>query len=76
MFPQVDSLKPGLWCSVIIDDDEFFRERLISPLEPRDDLIIRKINSVKVSVPNMPTFPEKVTLDLIPEWEVDERGIN
>jgi hypothetical protein len=76
MFPQVDSLRPGLWCSVIINDDEFFRERLISPLEPRDDLIIRKINSVKVSVPNMPTFPEKVTLDLIPEWEVDERGIN
>jgi hypothetical protein len=76
MFPQIDSLKPGLWCSVIINDDEFFKERLVSPLEPRDDIIIRKINSVKVSVPNMPTFPEKVTLDLIPEWEVDKRGLD
>jgi hypothetical protein len=70
MFPQVDSLRPGLWCSLYIDD-QFFRERLASPLEPRDDILLRKINSVKVSVPNMPTFPEKVTLDLIPEWEVD-----
>ena len=70
MFPQVDSLKPGLWCSLFIND-QFFKERLASPLEPRDDILLRKINSVKVSVPNMPTFPEKVSLDLIPEWEVD-----
>ncbi len=71
MFPQVGTFKPGDWCSLLIDD-EFFRERLASLLEPRDDILIRKINAVSVSVPDMPTFPEKVTLDLIPEWEVDK----
>lgn len=70
-FPQVGQYKPGDWCSVLIND-VFFQERLQSPLEPRDDIMIRKIESIKVSVPNMPTFPEKVTLDLIPEWEVDD----
>ena len=71
--PQVGEFNPGEWCSIIVDD-VFFRERVRGPLEPDRDFLIRKIESIKVSVPNMPTFPEKVTLDLIPEWEVDERG--
>lgn len=70
-FPQLGEYKPGDWCSILINEP-FFQERLQSPLEPRDDILIRKIESIKVSVPNMPTFPEKVTLDLIPEWEVDD----
>jgi hypothetical protein len=68
--PVVGTYYPGEWCGLIIDD-VFFRERLASPLEPRSDILVRKIESIKVSVPNVPNFPEKVTLDLIPEWELD-----
>lgn len=71
--PKVGTYKPGEWCSVLVDD-VFIRERIASPLEPERDFLIRKIESIKVSVPNMPVFPEKVTIELIPEWEVDKRG--
>jgi hypothetical protein len=69
--PVIGTYYPGDWCGLIIDD-EFFQERLASPLEPRSDILIRKIETIKVSVPNVPNFPEKVTLDLIPEWELDK----
>lgn len=71
--PTVGSYAPGDWCSIIADD-EFVKMRLASDLEPRDTVLVRKIDSIKVSVPDSPTFPEKVTLDLIAEWEVDKRG--
>lgn len=71
--PKVGTYRPGDWCSVIVDDP-FIQERIASPLEADRDILIRKIESIKVSVPNMPVFPEKVTLELIPEWEVDKRG--
>lgn len=73
MDPVVGTYAPGDWCSVIADD-EFVRMRLASDLEPRDTVIVRKINGFKVSVPNTPTFPEQVDLDLITEPEVDKRG--
>jgi hypothetical protein len=71
--PVVGTYAPGNWCSVIIDD-EFIRMRLASSLEPRDTFLIRKINGVAVTVPDTPTFPEEVTLDLITEAEVDRLG--
>jgi hypothetical protein len=71
--PVVGDYYPGDWCSLILDD-EFVRMRLASDLEPRDTAIVRKIDSFSVSVPNSPTFPEKVSLKLIAEWEVDKRG--
>lgn len=71
--PKVGTYKPGDWCSVLVDDP-FFRERVASPLEANRDFLIRKIESIKVSVPNMPVFPEQVSLELIPEWQVDKRG--
>lgn len=71
--PIVGSYLPGDWCSIIIDD-EFVRQRLASDQEPRDDLIIRKINSYKVNVPDSPTFPETVELELITDWKVDRVG--
>ena len=71
--PEVGEYAPGDWCSLIIDD-EFVRMRLASDLEPRDTVIVRKIEKIKVSVPDNPAFPEKVTLDLIAEWLVDKRG--
>ena len=71
--PVVGTYAPGDWCSLVIDD-EFVKMRLASDLEPRDTVIVRKIDSISISVPDTPTFPEKVTLKLIPEWEVDKRG--
>lgn len=71
--PQVGQYSPGDWCCIIADDP-FVLMRLASDLEPRDTVIVRKINSIKVSVPDTPTFPEKVDLGLIAEWEVDKRG--
>ena len=55
-------------------DDEFVRMRLGSDLEPRDTVIVRKIDSYSVKVPDSIAFPEVVDLNLITEWEVDHRG--
>jgi hypothetical protein len=71
--PEVDEYSPGYWCSLILDD-EFIQQRLASDLEPRSDVLIRKIVSMSVAVPNVPSYPEMVTLNLIPEWEVDLVG--
>ena len=71
--PVVGDYLPGDWCSIIIDD-EFVRLRLGSDLEPRGDIIVRKIVGYKVSVPDTPTFPEKVTLELISEWKEDGKN--
>jgi hypothetical protein len=71
--PIVGSYFPGDWCSIIVDD-EFVRQRLANDQEPRDDLLVRKIGSYKVSVPDSPTFPETVELDLITDWKVDRLG--
>lgn len=71
--PQVGSYAPGEWCSIIIND-EFVRQRLESDQEPRNDVLIRKIESFKVTVPDAPSLPEKVDLVLLPDWKVDRRG--
>ena len=71
--PPVGSYFPGDWCSLIIDD-EFVKQRLASDQEPRDDILIRKINTYEVEVPDNPAFPETVTLELITDWKVDQRG--
>lgn len=71
LIPYVGSYKPGDWCSIIIND-EFVKMRLASDLEPRDDLLIRKILSVKVAVPDSFTVPEQVTLDLVAAADVNK----
>ena len=71
--PTVGTYSPGDWCAIIVDD-EFFKMRLASDLEPRDDVIVRKIQGYSVKVPDVVAFPEQVDLDLIAEWEVDKRG--
>jgi hypothetical protein len=71
--PLVGSYAPGDWCSLIIND-EFIKQRLSSELEPRNNILLRKINSYSVEVPDSVTFPEKITLQLLPEWQVDKRG--
>lgn len=73
MSPSVGEYAPGDWCAIIIDD-EFIRMRLSSDLEPRDEIIVRKIENIKVTVPDGVAFPEQVEVLLIPEWEVDKIG--
>jgi hypothetical protein len=73
--PEVGTYKPGDWCSIIIDDD-FIKLRLQSELEleGKRDVLVRKIDAFSVSVPNSPTFPELVSLELIFESGVDKVG--
>jgi len=71
--PIVGTYTPGQWCSLIIDDP-FVLARLASDQEPRTDIIVRKIEGYKVSVPNNPSFPETVDLELITDWKVDKAG--
>jgi hypothetical protein len=71
--PIVGSYSPGDWCSIVVRDP-FIQARLSTDLEPRDTVLVRKIESYTVSVPDGVTFPEEVTLTIIPEWEVDGFG--
>jgi hypothetical protein len=71
--PIVGSYFPGDWCTLIIDD-EFVRQRLANDQEPRDDILMRRISSYKVNVPDAPTFPETVDLTLVTDWKARKRG--
>jgi hypothetical protein len=75
--PVVGSYKPGDWCSVIINDD-FVKLRLTSYIELNDgtgrEVLLRKIDAFEVSVPDNPSFPEQVSLQLVTEAEVDKIG--
>lgn len=73
--PEIGSYKPGDWCSIIIND-EFIRLRLESQLElqGKRDVLVRKIDAFSVTVPNSPSFPEEVELELIFESGVDKVG--
>ena len=71
--PEVGTYDPGDWCSIIFTD-EFVNLRLASDLEIRDTVIIRKIDSFSVSVPDSPSFPETVNLTLVTEPQVDKIG--
>lgn len=72
-FPKLGEYAPGDWCSIIVND-EFVRMRLASDLEPRDTVIVRKIDGFKVKVPDVPSFPEEVELILVTEPQVDAIG--
>ena len=48
--------------------------RLASDLEPRDTILVRKIDGYRVSVPDTPTFGEEVELILVTEPQVDTIG--
>jgi hypothetical protein len=71
--PQVGSYAPGDWCAIILND-EYARQAAASSREPRKDILLRKINSYKVSVPDSPHLPEKVELELITDWKADRSG--
>jgi hypothetical protein len=75
--PEVGTYNPGEWCGVIINDD-FVRLRLTSYIELNDgtgrDVLLRKIDAFRVTVPDNPAFPEEVSLELVTEAEVDNIG--
>lgn len=67
--PVVGSYLPGDWCA-IVPHDKFIDYRLRVPYENREGLLVRKIGGYRVSVPDNPSFPETVELELLAEWEV------
>jgi len=71
--PVIGTYAPGDWCAVIIYDN-FIQMRMSSDLEIRDDILVRKIENIKVKVPDGVAFPEEVELLLFAEWEVDKIG--
>jgi hypothetical protein len=71
--PEIGSFDPGDWCSIVVRD-AFVAQRMASNLEPRSDVIVRKIDGIRVSVPNSPAFPEIIDLTLVTEWQVDTVG--
>jgi hypothetical protein len=71
--PVIGTYSPGDWCSIVVND-KYIKTRLNSSLEPRRDIIIRKIDSIKVTVPNNPAFPEQIDLTIVPDWQVDKVG--
>jgi hypothetical protein len=77
--PVLGSYKPGDWCSIIIED-EFVQLRMQSSLEAggddegRSGILLRKIDSYEVTVPNGPSSPEEVTINLVNEANVDVPG--
>lgn len=73
--PRVNEYLPGDWCTLIIDDP-FIALRLASDSEARDDILLRKINSMTVQISEGSTFPEVVTLDLVTEYEVETGEVN
>jgi hypothetical protein len=72
--PVVGSYQPGEWCSLIIDD-EFVRQRFENGVEPRKDVLVRKIESFSVQVQDSTISPEVVELRLISDWKVDNDGV-
>jgi hypothetical protein len=77
--PVIGTYSPGDWCSIIIDDD-FVQLRMQSSLEAgsadpsRSGVLLRKIDSYEVRVPDGPAFPEEVTVNLVSELGVDAPG--
>lgn len=71
--PSIGSFAPGDWIALVFTD-QFMKERLASSQELRQDVLLRKIVSYNVSVPNVASFPEMITIDLIEDWQVDKRG--
>lgn len=72
--PEIGTYAPGDWCSIIINDDPYIKQWMNSDQEPRDTVVLRRIDGYKVKVPDGVAFPEIVDLDLTPQWEVDRLG--
>lgn len=72
--PEVGTFAPGDWCSVILDDT-FVRLRLESPLEPNSNgILLRKIESYEIQVPDAPSLPEQINIQLISDGTIESIG--
>lgn len=76
--PKLGTYSPGDWCSVKLNDD-FASLRADSYLEQDygsdNGVLVRKIVSYDVSVPDSPGYPEEVSLELITEPSIPISGI-
>lgn len=68
--PEIGSYNPGDWCSVILNDD-FVMLRAQSSYETdffsESGALIRRILSYSVNVPDTPSYPEQVDIELVAE---------
>lgn len=77
-FPKLGDYNPGDWCTVRLADD-FLVQRANSGLEQTYDdgsgILVRKIAAFEVNVPDTPSYPEEVQLELVVEPSVPISGI-
>lgn len=77
--PKLGTYNPGDWVSVKLNDD-FVSLRADSYLEQDygsdAGVLVRKIMSYTVSVPDTPNYPEEVGLELVTEPSIPISGIN
>ena len=76
--PKLGTYSPGDWCSVKLNDN-FLDQRAVNSLEQDygtdSGSLIRKILSYSVSVPDSPSYPEEVSLELVIEPSIPISGI-
>lgn len=76
--PVLGTYSPGDWCSVKLNDD-FVSLRADSYLEQDygtdAGVLVRKIISYSVSVPENPGFPEELSLELVTEPSIPISGV-
>ena len=76
--PKLGTYSPGDWCSVKLNDD-FVALRAASYLEQDygsdSGVLVRKIISYSVNIPDTPSYPEEVTLELITEPSIPISGV-
>jgi len=54
--PEIGSFDPGDWCSIVVRD-AFVAQRMASNLEPRSDVIVRKIDVYPSVCTKQPSLP-------------------
>jgi hypothetical protein len=78
MKPSVGEFNPGDWCTVKLND-QFVSLRAASNLEQDygtdSGALVRKILSFNINVPDTPSFPEEVDLELIIEPSIPISGV-
>lgn len=76
--PKLGTYNPGDWCSVKLNDD-FVALRAQSYLEQDygtdAGVLVRKILSYSVTIPDTPSYPEEVQLELITEPAIPISGV-
>ena len=76
--PKLGTYSPGDWCSVKLNDD-FVALRAQSYLEQDygsdSGVLVRKIISFSVNIPDTPSYPEEVELELVTEPAVPISGV-